>query len=415
MIATPVTTFDPFAPAYLRDPYPYVAALREESPVAYAPEIDMWVVSRYADVDAVFRDPATFSASIAQAPLVPLSEDARAILAEGFRPAQVMSNLDPPEHGRIRAHTSRAFSARRIALLEPTIRARTAALVDAFAKRGEAELIRELTFPLPATTIFTMIGFPDHDTELLKSYCEERLIITWGRPSVDDQCRVARQMVDYWRYCEVFVAERVREPADDFTSDLLATAREDGTLSEREIASIIYGLSFAGHETTTNLIANTLRRVLEQREAWEAVVADRAAIPNTVEEALRFDSSVISWRRVATRATAVGGVDVPAGAKLLLLLCAANRDPARFPDPDRFDIGRSGARAHLAFGIGIHYCLGAALARMQVAIVLETLAARLPTLRLVSDQELTFSPNISFRGPRTLRARWDQLPEKSST
>jgi cytochrome P450 len=200
----------------------------------------MWVVSRYADVDAVFRDPATFWASIAQAPLVPLSEDARAILAEGFRPPQVMSNLDPPEHGRIRKHTSRAFSARRIASLEPTIRARTTTLVDAFAARGEAELVAELTFPLPATTIFTIIGNPDTDTELLKSHCDERLVIAWGRPSVGDQCRVARKMVDYWRYCEAFVAERVRDPADDLTSDLLATtAREDGTLSEREIASII--------------------------------------------------------------------------------------------------------------------------------------------------------------------------------
>jgi cytochrome P450 len=406
VIATPTTQFDPFAAGYLQDPYPHVAALREDAPVAYAPEIDMWVVSRYADVDAVFRDPATFSASIAQAPLVPLSEDARAILAEGFRPAQVMSNLDPPEHGRIRAHTSRAFSARRIASLEPTIRARTTALVDAFAERGEAELVAELTFPLPATTIFTMIGFPESDTELLKSYCDERLIITWGRPSVDDQCRVARQMVDYWRYCEAFVADRVRHPADDFTSDLLATAREDGTLSEREIASIIYGLSFAGHETTTNLIANTVRRVLEERPAWNAIVAGRAAIPNAVEEALRFDSSVVAWRRIATRAAAIGGVDVPAGAKLLLLLCAANRDPARFPDPDRFDITRTGARSHLAFGMGIHYCLGAALARLQVAIVLETLASRFPALHLVPDQKLTFSPNISFRGPRALRVAW---------
>jgi cytochrome P450 len=415
VIAAPVTQLDPFAPEYLHDPYPVVAALREDAPVAYAPEIDMWVVSRYADVDAVFRDPATFSAAIAQAPLVPLSDDARAILAEGFRPAQVMSNLDPPEHGRIRKHTSRAFSARRMALLEPTIRARTTALVDAFAARGEAELVRELTFPLPAATIFTMIGFPDRDTELLKSYCDERLIITWGRPSVDDQCRVARQMVDYWRYCEAFVAERVRDPADDFTSDLLATAREDGTLSEREIASIIYGLSFAGHETTTNLIANTVRRVLEQRGAWDAIVAGAGAIPNAVEEALRFDSSVIAWRRITTRATTIGGVALPERAKILLLLCAANRDPARFPEPDRFDVTRTGARSHLAFGIGIHYCLGAALARLQVAIVLETLAARFPTLRLVPAQELSFSPNISFRGPRELRVAWDQLPEKSST
>jgi cytochrome P450 len=165
-------------------------------------------------------------------------------------------------------------------------------------------------------------------------------------------------------------------------------------------------LSFAGHETTTNLIANTVRRVLEVRSAWDAIVADREAIPNAVEEALRFDSSAMAWRRVATRAATIGGIGVPAGAKLLLLLCAANRDPAHFPDPDRFDVTRTGACSHLAFGIGIHYCLGAALARLQVAAVLETLASRFPELQLVPDQELTLSPNISFRGPRMLRVAW---------
>jgi len=400
----PVSTeigFDPFAAAYLDDPYPSYPALRDRPPF-YEPGLDMWVVSRFTDVDAVFRDPARFSAAIAQDPLTPLASEARAILGDGFRPAKVMSNADPPEHGRIRAHTMRAFSARRMALLEPVILARTAALIDGFAAAQEVDIVRALTFPLPAITIFTMIGFPDDDLEQLKAWCGDRLAMTWGRPAPADQVRVARQMVAYWNYCEAFVERRAAEPADDFTSDLLRTAGEDGTLSHREIASIIYGLSFAGHETTTNLIANTLRRVLETDGVWDALRAEPALIPNLVEEALRHDTSVVSWRRVTREATELGGVPVPAGAKLLLLLASANHDPARFPDPERFDPHRANARAHIAFGMGIHYCLGAALARLQVAVVLESLAARFPHLRLRAGQHYTFAPNISFRGPAAL-------------
>jgi len=394
--------FDPFAPAYLSDPYPQFPVLRDRVPF-YAPSIDMWVVARFADVDAVFRDPARFSAAIAQDPLVPLSPEARAILADGFRPPKVMSNLDPPEHARIRAHTTRAFSARRVAGLEPTIRARAGALIDGFAGRDEVEIVGALTFPLPAITIFTMIGFPDEDLEQLKAWCGERLVMTWGKPTAGDQVRVARQMVAYWTYCKAFVDRRDRERADDFTSDLLRTADEDGSLSREEIASIIYGLSFAGHETTTNLLANTLRRVLETPGTWAALRRDRTAIANVVEEGLRHDTSVIAWRRAARDATTIGGTEVPAGAKLLLLLASANHDPARFPDPERFDPQRTNARGHIAFGMGIHYCLGAALARLQVAVVLELLSQRFPQLALAPDQPYVFSPNIAFRGPHELR------------
>ena len=398
---SPDVDFDPFSPAYLSDPYAHFPPLRDRPPF-YAASLDMWIVSRFADVDAVFRDPARFSAAITQDPLTPLSPEARAVLADGFRPLKVMSNLDPPDHARIRAHTTRAFSARRTALLEPVIRARTTALIDAFTGEDEVDIVRALTFPLPAITIFTMIGFPDDDLERLKAWCGERLVMTWGRPSVDDQVRIARQMVDYWNYCKAFVARRDAERADDFTSDLLRTADEDGSLSREEIASIIYALSFAGHETTTNLLANTLRRVLESPGTWGTLRAEPALIGNTVEEGLRHDTSVVTWRRGAREAAAVGGVEVPAGAKLLLLLASANHDPQRFPEPERFDPRRGNARAHIAFGMGIHYCLGAALARMQVAIVLELMTERFPHARIL-EQPYAFSPNISFRGPAALR------------
>ena len=370
----------------------------------------MWVVTRCADVERIFGDPRLFSAGVAQDPIRPLVPEARAILADGFRVARTMSNCDPPVHGRIRAHNMSAFSAHRMKRMEPTIRTRTRSLVDAMAPKGRADLVADIAFPLPAVTIFTLIGFPDGDTEMLKRWCAKRMLFSWGCPSPDVQIEIARNMVAYYGYCERFVAVRAAEPGDDFTSDLLRIHLADPeAITLAEITSVIYGLSFAGHETTSNLIGNTVRRLLEHRGQWDALCRDAALIPNAVEEVLRFDTSVVAWRRVTTAPATIAGVDVPAGAKLMLVLAAANRDPERFPDPDVFDVTRRNARTHVAFGHGIHYCLGAALARLQVRIVLEELTRTMPTLRLVPDQMLTFSPNISFRGPEQLRVEWDEV------
>jgi cytochrome P450 len=214
-------------------------------------------------------------------------------------------------------------------------------------------------------------------------------------------------MLAYWEYCVAHVARRRREPADDFTSDLLHIhLAEPSTLSEAEIAHVIYGMSFAGHETTSNMIANTVRRVLTTEGVWDEMRADHRIIPKVVDEALRFDASVLSWRRVTTTDTNLGGVDVPAGSTVLLLLGSANHDETVFLDPERFDIHRDDGARYLSFGFGKHYCLGATLAKLEVAIVLEELAVRLPTLRLDEGQELAFHPNVSFRGPRRLLVRW---------
>jgi cytochrome P450 len=178
-------------------------------------------------------------------------------------------------------------------------------------------------------------------------------------------------------------------------------------LNHQEVTQIVYELLFAGHETTTGLIANALRRLLTERHAWEEICGDPALIPNAIEEVLRFDSSVIAWRRRTTGAVEIGGVPVPADANLLLLLGSANRDPAVFEDPEHFDIHRPNAKEHLSLGFGAHYCLGAPLARLEARIVLEELSARLPSLRLIPEQTLHFQPNTTFRGPLSLLVEWD--------
>jgi cytochrome P450 len=173
------------------------------------------------------------------------------------------------------------------------------------------------------------------------------------------------------------------------------------------VTQIVYELLFAGHETTTGLISNALRQLLTHRHAWEEICRDASLIPNAVEEVLRFDSSVIAWRRQTTQAVEIGGVPVPAGANLLLLLGSANRDPAVFKDAEHFDIHRQNAKEHLSFGQGAHYCLGAPLARLEARVVLAELSARLPSLRLVPGQSPRFRPNTTFRGPLALLVEWD--------
>lgn len=399
--------FDPFDDGYLADPYPTLQAMRDAAPVAYDEGLDMWVVTGWAEVDAVFRDPDTFSAAIAQDPLVPLDDQATEILARGFRPIRTMSNLDGPEHTRIRIHNQVGFSPRRLRAMDGTIREVATAHLDAAAPEPGVpfDVVQALTFPLPAEIIFALLGFPPGDAEQIKAWCGTRMSFSWGRPDIDEQISIAGNMVNYWRYCEDHIDRRLAEPGDDFTSDLLAVHLADPqSLSLAEVTHVVYGLSFAGHETTTNLLSNALRRLLERRSRWEALCADPSLIPATVDEVLRHDSSVIAWRRITTEPTTLGGTDLPAGAKLLLMLAAANRDPAVFDDPDAFEIGRPNAARHLSFGFGKHYCLGATLAKAELRIVLEELVQRWPDLELC-DQELSFHPNVSFRGPEQLLLR----------
>jgi cytochrome P450 len=198
----------------------------------------------------------------------------------------------------------------------------------------------------------------------------------------------------------------VAHGGEEVNSDLLAIHDEDPErLTLAEIASILFSLSFAGHETTTGLIGNLVRRLLEDPARWDQVADDPALIPAAVEETLRFDPSMPVWRRVTTRPATLGGVELPHGAKLFLWLAATGRDPRVFPDPNGFDLGRRGADKHLAFGLGLHYCLGASLGKLEARLALEELTAGFPRLRLVDGQRLSFHPNISFRGPQALWVR----------
>ena len=408
--------FDPLSPAYLDDPYAIMAALPlAEAPIFHAPSIGYYVVTRHADIGRVFGDAATYSAAVAQAPLVALVPEAQQILlAGGHKPQPSMVSLDEPAHGRLRRPAARAFAVKRVNDMLPVIRRVTAELLDAVAATGarEFDVVAALAFPLPASIVFSLLGAPEADHPQLKRWCGYRAALGWGRPAPEDQVEIATHMAAYRGYLRELVARKAVARADDLTSDLLAIHDEDAEqLTRDEIASILFSLSFAGHETTTGLIGNAVRRLLEVPARWDEVVRDPGLIAAAVDETLRFDPSVPVWRRVTTRPTTLGGVDLPQGARLFLWLAAANRDAAMFPEPDRFDLHRSNADQHLAFGKGLHYCLGAHLGKLEARIALEALVARFPRLRLVEGQQLRFHPNISFRGPQEL---WLRIGEHST-
>ena len=406
--------WSPLDDDYLADPYPIAVALHNEHPVFYAKQLGHVVVTDMDDIEAIFLNPDVFASTNVQDPLFPLCAEAAAVLgADDFNAVAVMSNRPEPDHGRIRIYTRKGFSNRRLKSLEDYMRARATDLLDRMIESGSpANFISALAFPLPAEIVFRFIGFPPEDDALIKSWCVNRRAFSWGKPTPEQQTEIARGMLEYWRYCCKFVAGRRDTRADDFTSELLDAHDADpdplnGTgISYREVESVVYGISFAGHDPVTSLMSNTLRCLLPRRDQWNALCADQSLAAAAVEETLRFESSQISWRRITTQPTVLRGIELPTGTRLLLNFAAANHQSSLFESPETFDIHRANANQHISFGKGIHFCLGAGLARMEARIVLEVLSQRLPSLRLGEDQSLSYFPNITFRGPEALHIAW---------
>jgi cytochrome P450 len=397
-----------FQPFELKDPFPFLARARAQAPVFYSADIDFWVVTRYEDARAIFRDPATFSSENTQAPYRARPPEVQRVLDEGgFSGLSGLSARQPPDHTRIKRFVQKAFTPRRVAVLEPDIRALATAAIERIAPRGRADLVADLAYDLPALVIFILLGIPDRDVPKVKEWAQSRVYLNFGDLPVDEQVHHAENLVRYWRYCEEHVDARFAAPRDDLPGELIRIHQEgDRSISRHEIVSLVYGMLTAGHETTSNLLGNGLLELLRQRDQWDALCADPALIPGAVEELLRIGPSVFAWKRRTKAPARVGGIDIPAGANVLLMLGSANRDESVFDDPERLDVRRENAGDHLSFGVGIHYCLGAALARLETRVVLEELTARLPHAALCEDQAFTFAPNTTFRGPASVWVRW---------
>jgi pyruvate,water dikinase len=289
-------------------------------------------------------------------------------------------------------------------MLEPQIREIATRMIDGLDRSGDpVDLVAGLTYELPALVIFRLLGVPDEDVADVKRWAASRVVLSFGDGPVDEQVRHAENLVNYWRYCLDLVQSRFEEPRDDLPSDLVRIYQDgDQSLDVHEMASLVYSQLTAGHETTSSLLASGLKELLAQRPRWEELCADRSLAPAAVEEMLRIATPVFAWKRLVKQPARVGDVDLAPGDRVLLVLGSANHDETVFEEPEAIDLHRPNGRNHLAFGLGIHFCLGAPLARLEGQVVLEELTSRFPDLRLVEDQEFVFPPNTTFRSPERL-------------
>ena len=405
----PVETSAAFNPFDLSAPYALWAELRRDQPVFRHEGTGYFIVTRHADIKAVFDDWTTFSSENAQAPMRPMCDAGRKIMTDGgFTAYSGLSARVPPEHTRIRKIVQGAFGPRRFRAMEPRIEQIVDAALDRIAPQGSADFFREVAYDVPAFVLFALVGIPDTDVEKVKAWSVSRALLTWGELTDEEQLPHAHNMVEYWAYCRALVAAKRVTPGDDLPSDLLQLQADGAEISDDEIAGVMYSVLFAGHETTTTLMANGVHTLLSNRAAWEAICADPDLIPKATEEVLRYAPSIVAWRRRAKSDAEIGGVAVPKGSNILLLMGSGNRDEAVFAHGEDFDLNRDNARNHLSFGYGIHFCLGFQLAKLEFGILLRKLTARFPDLVLTGDGKIDYLPNVSFRVPSKVEICWGE-------
>jgi cytochrome P450 len=387
--------FNPMDPEFIADPYPLYHRLRTEDPVHHSP-LGFWVLTRYEDVVAALRDPrlakeaiASFVAARFGAPL----------------PAMGLSMLDrdPPDHTRLRGLVSKAFTPRVVEGLRPRIQDIVDGLLDGVATRGSMDVIEEFAYPIPVAVICEMLGVPIEDHERFKGWSVDiarGLDLIWLGPDSDVGRRSVAARHALAEYFRGLIAQRRAAPRSDLLSGLIAAEEAGDKLNEMELLATCILLLIAGHETTVNLIGNGMLALLRHRDQLERLQRDPGLITTAVEELLRFDGPVQRTARIPSEDVTLGGHTIAKGEMVMPFIGAADRDPAQFPDPDRLDIGRSDNR-HIAFGWGIHFCLGAPLARIEGQIAINTLLRRLPKVSLATDVP-EYRPSLTLRGLKAL-------------
>lgn len=395
--------FNPLDPAFIADPYPFYHRLRETAPVFKTP-IGFWLLTRYEDIAFALRDKRfgkDFAGNLQRRyGRNVLDEPAVASLS------RTMLVLDPPDHTRLRGLVTKAFTARRIADMRPRIKKLVDEQLDRVAGNGAMDVIRDLAHRLPVIVICDMLGIPEaHRAPFLAGSNVNGRILEPIPMSKEEMAQANAATVAANAYFDQLCELRRREPQDDLTTELVRAEEAGDRLTTEELRANISLLFGAGHETTTNLIGNGLLALHRHPEQWERLKADPSLVPNAIEELLRYDSSVQLTGRVTMAEVEVGGVKLSAGESVVMLLGAANRDPAQYADPDDLDVGRSNVRP-MSFGGGIHHCLGAQLARLEGELVFSALVERLPNLELPEKDKPEWRRSFTLRGLAKLPAVW---------
>ena len=396
-----------FAPDVIADPYPLFARLREEDPVHWNAAYQLWVVTRYDDVVWIVRNHDAFSSAVIRTderpPYPPVSPEDLHLLhgVRAFRGDQLVEQ-DRPAHAEMRQVVHEFFTPGAMEAWRPFVRAAVAEFLDEVQDRGHMDAHRDLAAPLPVRVITQMMGVPETDRDHLRDLADKLLYINRGelhrlRPLTEG----IQGMIDY---VSPLVDRRIAEPTNDFLS-VLARGEAAGVFDRNQVLVNAALLLFAGHETTMNLICNGLLALLRHPEQWARLVADPDRYARlATEECLRYDPPVKSTQRIAARDVELRGRQIRTGDRIRWIIAAANRDPDAFVNADAFDIGRQ-PNPHISLGAGIHYCLGASLARIEGQEVFRAVAERLPAIRL-DTEHLEYEPSIQFRSLRALPVRW---------
>jgi cytochrome P450 len=389
--------YDLLSPAFFADPHPTLRRMRVEDPIYWHPLLHFWALTRYDDIQAISRDPR-FSAERTSKIRTGVSEAMRPKLEVCLRfVSHWMVFRDPPRHTILRALVVKAFTPQVVDGLRPVIREVVDEMLTAVAGSGTMDIVRDLAFPLPAIVIARMIGVPRDDMDAFKQWTSDLFTLFGAGVATDEAVETGhRGAVALEQYFKQLIAERRRAPTQDLLSRLIAVQEQGSFLSEEELASTCALLLVAGHETTTHLIGNAVLALLRNPDQLAKLRADPSLIEGAVEEFLRYESALYMLSRRALEDVEISGVKISSGDIVTGFVLAGNRDPAVIEDPDRLDITRKGFK-NLAFGHGIHYCIGAALARVEAQIAILEIVNRLPKLRLASDS-LKWIPSIAIHG-----------------
>jgi len=407
-------TFDATDDAVVQCPYPHYREMRDHEPVLEfdgtpfgRPGERIYAVSRHEDVKRILHEPATFSSrfgSPAAKPSLELVERLKAVITQGWPNVSTMLTEDPPSHTRYRHLVSKAFTPKRVSQLEPALRAICGELIDGLGGAQRVDFLNSFAVALPVRAVAVILEVPETRQPEFKRWADSSVAAIGRTISDDERLAAELDIVEQQQYFASEIEERRTNPRDDFLTDLLtaeltpADGVEGGPLGMAEMLSIIRQIQVAGSETTANLLADVMVQLAKRPDEWERLKADPSRAPLVVEEALRWASPNQGLFRIVKSDTEIAGTPVPAGATVWVMYGSADHDDRVFEDPEEFRPDRAGLNQHLAFGHGIHFCLGAALARLESVCALQTLAARLDTIAVVDEESLRYGRSVILRG-----------------
>jgi hypothetical protein len=392
------------SPAIMENPYPIYARLRDEAPVCWSERWQSWIVSRYDDVDVSLREKEVLSNENRQALLFnKMAEQEREALAQlrHYYAQKDVIGSDPPDHTRMRALVTKAFTPRTVATLEPRMRVLAADMMREAKAKGRFDFVHEIAHPMPVIVIAELLGAPPKDRHLFKRWSAEILAFQGtGTTNFATASKSQESLLEMFRYMNDMIEARRVEPKDDLMTTMALAEERGQRFTRDELLATCNTMLSGGHETTTNLMGNLLHLLLANPSQWEDLKAEPALLDSAIEEALRYDAPKQRNFRRVKKDHVFQGVPFRENQMVFQIIGAANHDPAKFPEPDKFDIHRS-PNDHLAFGAGIHFCLGAALARKEARLVMENLIDIMPDCRL-ANQTIKWQERVQFRGPGEL-------------